>query len=53
MHFSEVIKQQQFNKALKYKTMCGFFFQIEVQFSMKNASLPPIALAKIFFYCKQ
>ena len=28
-HFSEIINQQYFQKALKYITMYGFFFQLE------------------------
>ena len=54
--FSEIIIQQLFLKAVKYKVMYGvFFFQIEAFLSLKNASLPPIsflnsrALAKFYF----
>ena len=48
--FLEIIKQQLFLKAVKYKAMYDgfFFFQIEVLLALKNAWLPPI----FFLYTK-
>ena len=41
-HFLEIIKQQLFQKAVKYKAMYGVFIQIEVSLSLKNVWLPQI-----------
>ena len=37
--FLEIIKQPEFQKEPKYKTMCGIFSQIEDKLSLKNAWL--------------
>ena len=37
--FLEIIKQPEFQKEPKYKTMCGIFSQIEHKLSLKNAWL--------------
>ena len=42
MHFWEIIKQQLFWKAVKYKAMYGIFSKIEALLSLKNAWLPQI-----------
>ena len=41
-HFLEIIKQQLFQKTVKYKAMYGIFSQIEALLSLKNAWLPLI-----------
>ena len=56
-HFSEIIKQQQFKKAIKHKAIYGGFVHIEAMVSLKMHGYPhfsfwiPKLLAKFCFLC--
>ena len=45
-HFLEIIKQQLFLKAVKYKAMYGVFIRIEALLSLKKCMFPPSFLFK-------